>query len=258
MKDSAQSPLIECLEAANWPAFDLALARVHEEDFHHAILADTVLALCRHDFCEKTQTHPVKRVEVLDQLLTAGADLEGSVGDEALQSAVIGNDALLLDALLLRQARPTNTPGRSLPNLGPVLYAMGLGHVDLLEKLVAHGADLFAVDAAGCTGLCYAAAGNREDMIRFLVHHGISPNVRDDRGRTALASEATDMLPSTIDLLVSLGASLRVVDKEGLTLSHHAQGNAPGCVYLRTLLQARNLRAATVSPRGSSSHRVRL
>lgn len=247
--------LLNHLHAGHWSAFESSLARVHKEDFSHAVLADTVVELCRHDFCHQSGASPAKRVQVLELLLAAGACLEGDTADEALEGAVIGADHLLLDALLARGARPATATTRGLPRLGPVLYAMGLGHVDMLQKLLDHGASMWETDRAGCSGLCYAVAGNHAPMIRFLVKSGISPNVRDVSGRTPLASEAADLLPSTIDLLVALGASLRVVDHEGQALAQYAQGNSPGSAYLRSLIQAQNLRVNTPKSQASSARK---
>ncbi|HMB42856.1 MAG TPA: ankyrin repeat domain-containing protein, partial [Luteimonas sp.] len=79
----------------------------------------------------------------------------------------------------------------------PLSLAVRLGWTDLLDRLVASGANLEARDSHGMTALHLAAALGREAVLKRLIAHGASPQTRAADGQTplgvALASGRRDL-----------------------------------------------------------------
>lgn len=58
--------------------------------------------------------------------------------------------------------------------------------VEELEKLIAKGADVNAVDKYGWTALMTAAVRNSSEQVEVLLRHGADPNILDRSGQDAL------------------------------------------------------------------------
>ena len=86
---------------------------------------------------------------------------------------------------------------------------------DTAALLIEHGADVNARDSAGRTPLI-DVAGFRSDAVRFLVEHGADVNARDNRGLTCIHEAALNSV-ETIEFLVAHGADLRAKDNRGRT-----------------------------------------
>lgn len=89
--------------------------------------------------------------------------------------------ALLLD----RGARVdtvSQNPQKNLPL--HAAYALSKNR-EVIELLLAHGADANALQVGGYTALFSAAAANRRDLAELLLICGAKPNARNDQGKTA-------------------------------------------------------------------------
>ena len=79
----------------------------------------------------------------------------------------------------------------------PLALGVRLGWTDLVDRLVAAGANLEARDSHGMTALHLAAALGREAVLKRLIAHGASPQTRAADGQTplgvALASGRRDL-----------------------------------------------------------------
>ena len=68
-----------------------------------------------------------------------------------------------------------------------LMYAIEEGHADVVEKLLAHGADVNLQDKSGHTPLIWASMYGRADVVgRLLAKEGVAVNQRDRWGMTAL------------------------------------------------------------------------
>ncbi len=108
--------------------------------------------------------------------------------------------------------------------LGPSTYTprepRGLrsqGGEEAVAMLLAHGAEIHAVNEADFTALHGAAFRGLNEIVRLLVESGAEINARDFRGRTPyrLAEGSKQSFqfqswPETADLLRSLGADARL------------------------------------------------
>jgi ankyrin repeat protein len=68
----------------------------------------------------------------------------------------------------------------------PLLYAARDGRIDMVQSLIAKGADLELADANGITPLQMAIANVNIALARYLLERGANPNSHDDYGRTPL------------------------------------------------------------------------
>ena len=68
---------------------------------------------------------------------------------------------------------------------GPLMRAALVGHrVPMMELLVAHGADVNAVQSGGFTPIFSAATANRRDLAELLINHGANPQHKTEEGKT--------------------------------------------------------------------------
>jgi ankyrin repeat protein len=129
--------------------------------------------------------------------------------------------------LLERGIDPNGTP--------PVLPTAAVDHFGssdaerkarsaIQKDLIAHGADVNARDAAGCTAL-FRDAFDNPDAAEFLIERGADVNARDSAGRTPLIDVA-DIRLDAVRLLVEHGADVNARDNRGLTCIHEATGGS--------------------------------
>ena len=65
------------------------------------------------------------------------------------------------------------------------MTACSWGHLDCVNLLIAHGADVKEVNAGtGCVSMHYAAEGGHIDVIRLLVQNGADGTQKDAIGWT--------------------------------------------------------------------------
>jgi ankyrin repeat protein len=68
----------------------------------------------------------------------------------------------------------------------PLLYAARDGRIDMVQALVAKGADIELAEANGITPLQMAIANENIALARYLLERGANPNSKDAYGRTPL------------------------------------------------------------------------
>ena len=68
----------------------------------------------------------------------------------------------------------------------PLIYAAGEGHKELVELLIANGADVDAKDEDGWTPLHWATVNGHEATVELLLANGSDVNAKDNDGETPL------------------------------------------------------------------------
>ena len=147
-------------------------------------------------------------------LALTGAVLAEETPQDRLMEAVARGDAAAVEAAIADGADVTRSVGR--PAATPVSLASGRNHMDVVEKLLAHGADLDVFDRSGRSPLAQAALqGNLTGAAR-LLELGADVNARARySGTTALTSAAGSATPAAIDLLLAAGARIGARDRWG-------------------------------------------
>jgi ankyrin repeat protein len=154
---------------------------------------------------------------------------------------VAGRQAGVLD-FLLREGAPVAQYSGGLLGL-----AAGTARMDLIEQLVAHGADVRAVDSglfgrvsdlsilryllghgasatdpgkSGLPPLIFVARGDKGEhpaKVRLLLEHGASVNACSPQGRTALHYAAAAGFTRVVEVLLDHGADVSATDRQGAT-----------------------------------------
>lgn len=203
---------------------------------------DCVLHLIRMG-CEPCSLLLAKGSEVALALLDAGADIDvqDARGNTALHFACSkGRDALAM-SLLARgaNANATNAFGRT-----PVHLCRS---VNVLEALVAAGADVNVRDDRGACPLQQMCVTGSDELVRAMIRAGADakscgplqlsrsatitvalleagadPNVTDHSGATALHRACVEGKPDVAHQLVLRGANVSAADDRGKTPMHYA------------------------------------
>lgn len=111
------------------------------------------------------------------------------------------------------------------------------GNVSLL---LAHGADVDAMDDSGQTALHYAAKAPASDCLEILLQHNADIHAVDKKGQTVLMRAAMTVRQSDgcVKLLLEQNADVHAIDMEGRTALIHAAMAAQGIEHcLETLLR---------------------
>ncbi len=107
----------------------------------------------------------------------------------------------------------------------PLHLASGKGHIEIVEFLLNHGADIeleiFNRDTPLLVAARYARHGQYE-TIKTLLEHGAKVNHKDENGRTALHDAAMYSGKEVINLLISYGADVNARNKHQSTPLHQA------------------------------------
>jgi len=108
----------------------------------------------------------------------------------------------------------------------PLQRAAQNNNKDMVEMLIAKGADVNAKDKDGNTPLQRAAQNNNKDMVEMLIAKGADVNAKDKDGNTPLQRAAQHNRKDVAELLIAKGADVNAKDKDGNTpLQRAAQHN---------------------------------
>ena len=107
----------------------------------------------------------------------------------------------------------------------PLHLASGKGHIEIVEFLLNHGADIELEIFNGETPLMLAAQHARHrryETIKTLLEHGAKVNHKDEDGRTALHYAAMYSGKEVMNLLISYGADVNAKEEYQITPLHRA------------------------------------
>lgn len=150
---------------------------------------------------------------VLKQLFDLGADPNAHPLDFEKLLKTPG----LLD-FLLKNGFNVNSIGRFPENSPLIFAAIKYAPVDILKKIVKHGADIFATDSYGSsTALDVAVEYEKIDAVKFLLNAGCSANETDWTKEPILLKAINTDNDAVIQALINKGADIEFINSFGQT-----------------------------------------
>ncbi len=175
--------------------------------------------------------------EQVSLLLERGANVNGQAHDgrTALYLAASQhNSADVLELLLAKGADPNlaTTNGRT-----PLMAASAGGEVAMMRKLIDRKANVNVSSGTGSVALMDAAASRSSVAVTLLLAHGADANAKTKRNQTALAMAATFGSEDIARMLVERGADVNVLDERGYSpLMYAAYSEAQPAGIVKMLL----------------------
>ena len=139
--------------------------------------------------------------------LGVGVETRNGEGRTLIELAFAGGHAPIVAELLGRGATP-DRPGQRGVSL--LVDTVAMQRYDLLDLLLAAGADHSVADTTGATALHRAAALGQREAVRRLAVAGANVERRDNHGRTALETAYRNGFADVVSVLESMGAINRV------------------------------------------------
>jgi hypothetical protein len=133
-----------------------------------------------------------------------------------LIGAAMRNDAAEVKRLLDSGANPNE--GRFVGGGTPIFYALMHHNRDIVEAMIAKGADVKATDGAGDTTLMWAAYDEAADtaLVQKLLALGVDPSAKNKNGETALTWAMRRGYTPVVEMLKKAGASDREMVKQSV------------------------------------------
>jgi len=196
------------------------------------IAADASLASARNDSGVSGVLAAVYmgRSEIRDFLIASGAVLE------LPEAAAVGNLARARELIEKNLAQPNTFSPDGFP---VVALAAFLGHLDVVQYLATHGADIHAVatNGSGYNALTGAVTGGHVAVVHWLLDHGADANYRYAGNYSPLLTAAANGRLDIAKLLLAHGADPQATTSDGKSpLSLAIERNHP---EVTALFQAR-------------------
>ena len=103
-----------------------------------------------------------------------------------------------------------------------LMLAAFYGHHEMVELLLKHGANIFAIDSGGNTALHWAAFSGHVSCAKLLVENHADVDARSNFGWTPLLQATTRRHLAMVMLLINHGADPNIAAQDGNTALHKA------------------------------------
>ena len=183
--------------------------------------AGKAVSSARRDFFQAVMVGDAPKVK---ELLDADPSLVGAKtngGDTALLLASCLGYADVVENLL---AKGAEADSRNSALATPLMWACYNGKTEVVKKLLAHGADADAVDKRTAGAVVYAADAGHRGIVEVLAAHGADLHHRGQDG-TALVAASQNGHLDVVKFLLSKKADVNATDKNGATALILASGN---------------------------------
>jgi ankyrin repeat protein len=160
----------------------------------------------------------VGKMTEVETLIAKGADVNAHFGfDSRITQRILGSKEDR-DTGLESYFRNTNTP---------LHYAADRGHKDIVELLIAKGADINAKNNDGQTPLHYAVEKGHNDIAELFIADGADINAKNNEGQTLVDIAVNQNRSEVVKLLVAKGANISI----------HAAARIGDLVIVENLIQ---------------------
>jgi hypothetical protein len=162
-----------------------------------------------------------------------------------VRQAILRNDVAALGRLIESNGEVCAEAATN-ATAAPLHVAAALDRAEIVERLIAAGADPDVRTAGGFTPLHWAAGKNAAEAARRLLQAGAATNAAASNGITPLHWAAANNATNAVRLLIEAGADLEARTESGLTPLHWA-------VQRHAEDAARLLAAAAVAAEGAGT-----
>ena len=151
------------------------------------------------------------------ELLQKGADIntKNEFGSTPFRLAVVGDNVNVVELFLKLGQDPNRESDKAIPDGTPLMSAAANGNVKLLKLLLRYGAKPDYPTSGKATALM-SAIGHTE-IFEILINHGANIHARDNYGRTVLIWAALHCTEEVVTLLCKIGADPEIKDNGGNT-----------------------------------------
>jgi ankyrin repeat-rich membrane spanning protein len=131
------------------------------------------------------------------------------------------------------------------------MWAAAEGHTEIVNLLVARGADTHRATKSGFTALAFATVANDGDAVKRLLAAGGDPNLKLGDGTELLLAATSHRSTAAALALLEAGADPGVKDRQGNTPLHTAsqRGNLP--LVQSLLAHGASVLTVNMPPRGA-------
>eukprot|EP01155_Anaeramoeba_flamelloides_P024255 Anaeramoba_flamelloidesa809508_40.p1 GENE.a809508_40~~a809508_40.p1 ORF type:complete len:579 (-),score=150.49 a809508_40:32-1768(-) len=137
--------------------------------------------------------------------------------------SINGNEKILNLLLQNEQIKLLNLINqRDHSQKSPLIYACENNHINILNTLIEHGADVNQLGTNGQSALHFASACSSDSCLKMLLNLDIEIDLRDNIGHTALHCSCAAGSLKCIKLLIEAGCKVNVKDYFGSTPLHEA------------------------------------
>ena len=125
----------------------------------------------------------------------------------------------------MKKGYPISLQAKDTWGYTPLHRAARNGHKELVQVLIANGAEVNAKDRWDCTPLHYAPFNGRKELVEVLIANGSDVNAKDSWGGTPLFNAAHYGHKELAELLIANGADVNAKDRLGYTPLYEAVSN---------------------------------
>ena len=99
----------------------------------------------------------------------------------------------------------------------PILEASCFGHLEIVQALIAAGADVNRASNQDSTPISWASQKGHLEVVRALIAAGADVNKADNDGRTPIFIASSEGHPEVVQALIAAGADVNKADNNGIT-----------------------------------------
>ncbi|XP_071636387.1 uncharacterized protein [Temnothorax longispinosus] len=150
--------------------------------------------------------------EIVEVLIANGANVNAE-GIKCLSLAVLAGYSDIVEILLEKTYVDMKDPA----NANLLHWAAGRGHTDVVNALIARGADVDARTSNNLTPLCFAAQEGYEEIVEIFIAGGANVNVKSTENVTPLHLAAVNGHNNVVKVLLDNKANINVKNNDDRT-----------------------------------------
>ena len=142
-------------------------------------------------------------------------------GFTGMMTCAMEGHTKIMQMLLDNDATSTFVNQRSANGYSAIDFAVARNRIDMVRAMLKHGADVnLPHGLRGRSPLFLAMGDTQTEMLEILLAHGANPSHVNDYGDTAFAEEILNLIPKTVGIVLDAGCEVDHQNAKGVTLLH--------------------------------------